>query len=131
MHEVWPAAPTRSLPPEREREFVIDDQLVRIHSITRMIQRTSLAPWVCEFTFSGSIRSIFPRLPPETPPKPEEQNPKPKLKPEAQNPKPKTLNSKPRPVHELGICPLGSPFTSSPGQKAKQHASNKNFTVSR
>ena len=32
----------------REREFFIDNLLVRLHFIAEMIQRTGLAPWVSE-----------------------------------------------------------------------------------
>ena len=34
-----------------EREFFIDNQLVRIHFIIVMIRWTGLAPWECEFPF--------------------------------------------------------------------------------
>ena len=43
----------------REREFFIDDLLVRIHFIIEMIRWTGLAPWDFEFPFPGSLASIF------------------------------------------------------------------------
>ena len=42
---------------ERETEICIDDQLVRIHFITEMIQRTVLAPWAFDFPDPGSLIS--------------------------------------------------------------------------
>jgi len=42
-----------------EREFLIDNLLVRIHFIIAMIRWTGLAPWECEFPFPGSITSTF------------------------------------------------------------------------
>ena len=44
---------------EREREFFIDNQLVRTHCIIVMIRWTSLAPWEFEFPFPGSLTSTF------------------------------------------------------------------------
>ena len=44
-----------SLP--REREFFIDNLLVRIHFIIVMVRWTGLAPWEFEFPFSGSLTS--------------------------------------------------------------------------
>ena len=46
-------------PQQPEREFVIDNLLVRIHFIIEMIRRTGLAPWEFEFPFPGSLTSIF------------------------------------------------------------------------
>ena len=40
-----------------EREFFIDNQLVRIHFIIVMIRWTGLAPWEFEFPFLGSRTS--------------------------------------------------------------------------
>jgi len=45
------------LPGSGEREFFIDNLLVRIHFIIVMIRRTGLAPW--EFEFPGSLTSTF------------------------------------------------------------------------
>jgi len=42
-----------------EREFFIDNLLVRIHLIIEMIWWTSLAPWKFEFSFPGSLISTF------------------------------------------------------------------------
>ena len=42
-----------------EREFFIDNLLVRIHFIIVMIRWTSLALWVFESPFSGSLTSTF------------------------------------------------------------------------
>ena len=43
----------------REREFFIDNLLVRIHFINVMIRWTGLAPWEFEFPFPGSLISTF------------------------------------------------------------------------
>ena len=43
----------------REREFVIDNLLVRVHLIIVMIRWTGLAPWEFEFPFPGSLISTF------------------------------------------------------------------------
>ena len=42
-----------------EREFFIDNLLVRIHLIIVMIRWTGLAPWEFEFPFPGSRTSTF------------------------------------------------------------------------
>ena len=42
-----------------EREFLIDNLLVRIHFIIAMIKWTGLAPWEFEFPFPGSLTSTF------------------------------------------------------------------------
>ena len=42
-----------------EREFVIDNLLVRVHLIIVMIGWTGLAPWEFEFPFPGSLTSTF------------------------------------------------------------------------
>ena len=44
---------------QREREFFIDNLLVRIHFIIEMFWWTGLAPWEFEFPFSGSLISTF------------------------------------------------------------------------
>jgi len=44
---------------EREREFFIDNLLVRIHFIIVTIRWTGLAPWEFEFPFPGSLTSTF------------------------------------------------------------------------
>ena len=41
----------------QEREFFIDNLLVRIHFIIVMIGWTGLAPWEFEFPFPGSLTS--------------------------------------------------------------------------
>ena len=43
----------------RERDFFIDNLLVRIHFIIEMIRWIGLAPWESEFPFSGSLTSTF------------------------------------------------------------------------
>ena len=43
----------------REREFFIDNLLVRIHYIIVMMKWTGLAPWEYEFPFPGSLTSTF------------------------------------------------------------------------
>ena len=42
-----------------DREFFIDNLLVRIHFINVMIRWTGLAPWEFEFPFPGSRTSTF------------------------------------------------------------------------
>jgi len=44
---------------EIEREFCIDNLLVRIHFIIVMISWTGLVPWAFEFPFPGSLTSTF------------------------------------------------------------------------
>ena len=51
------APPGRALPLRAEREFFIDNLLVRIHFIIVMIRWTGLAPWEFEFPFPGSLTS--------------------------------------------------------------------------
>ena len=48
---------SRARPPQRE--FFIDNLLVRIHFIIVMIRWTGLAPWEFEFPFPGSLTSTF------------------------------------------------------------------------
>jgi len=43
----------------QEREFFIDNLLVRIHFVIVMIRWTGLAPWEFEFPFPGSLTSTF------------------------------------------------------------------------
>ena len=45
-----------------QREFFIDDLLVRIHFIIVIIRLTGLAPWEFEFPFSVSFTSNFLEL---------------------------------------------------------------------
>jgi len=42
---------------QRQREFFIDNLLVRTHCIILMIRWTGLAPWEFEFPFPGSLTS--------------------------------------------------------------------------
>ena len=42
-----------------QREFFIDNLLVRIHFIIAIIRWTGLAPWEFEFPFPGSLTSTF------------------------------------------------------------------------
>jgi len=42
-----------------ERDFLIDNLLVRVHFIIVMIRWTGLAPWEFEFPFPGSLTSTF------------------------------------------------------------------------
>jgi len=42
---------------QREREFFIENLLVRIHFMIVMIGWTGLAPWEFEFPFPGSLKS--------------------------------------------------------------------------
>ena len=44
---------------DEEREFRMDNLLVRIHFIIVMIGWTGLAPWEFEFPFPGGITSAF------------------------------------------------------------------------
>jgi len=46
-------------PDSREREFFIDNLLVRIHFIIVMIRWAGLAPWEFESPFPGSLTSTF------------------------------------------------------------------------
>jgi hypothetical protein len=48
-----------------DKEFFIDNLLVRIHNSIVMIKWTGLAPWEFEFPFPGSLTSTF--LEPLTP----------------------------------------------------------------
>ena len=50
-----------------EREFFIDNLLVRIHFIIVVIRWTGLAPWEFELPFPGSLTSTF-LAPPAEPP---------------------------------------------------------------
>jgi hypothetical protein len=43
----------------RERDFFIDNLLVRIHFINVMMKWTGLARWELEFPFPGSLTSFF------------------------------------------------------------------------
>jgi len=43
----------------QEREFFIDNLLVRIHFINVTIRWTGLAPWEFELPFPGSLTSTF------------------------------------------------------------------------
>ena len=52
-----------TVPPERE--FFIDNLLVRIHFIIVTIRWTGLAPWEFEFPFPGSLTSTFLRQRPK------------------------------------------------------------------
>jgi len=52
------SGPHRSLP-TRQREFFIDNLLVRILFIIVMVRWTGLAPWELEFPFPGSFTSTF------------------------------------------------------------------------
>ena len=60
-----------ALAPCKEREFFIDNLLVRIRFIIVMIRWTGLAPWEFEFPFPGSLTSTFlapcNSQPPDTP----------------------------------------------------------------
>ena len=46
-------------PYRQEREFFIDNLLVRIHFIIMIIRWTGLAPWEFGFPFPGSLTSTF------------------------------------------------------------------------
>ena len=52
-----PAEGARALP--IEREFFIDNLLVRIHFIIVIFRWTGLAPWEFEFPFPGSLTTSF------------------------------------------------------------------------
>jgi len=53
------SAATRTLNAGAEREFFIDNLLVRVHFIIVMIRWTGLAPWEFKFSFPGSLTSAF------------------------------------------------------------------------
>jgi len=55
-----PGRPSRTRP---EREFFIDNLLVRIHFIIVMIRWTGLAPWEFESPFPGSLTSTTDQFP--------------------------------------------------------------------
>jgi len=59
MSEVPLYPSTRNRNSGAEREFFIDNLLVRIHFIIVMIRWTGLAPWKFEFPFPGSLTSTF------------------------------------------------------------------------
>ena len=44
---------------QREREFFIDNLMVRIHFVIVMMRWTGLAPWGFESPFPGSLTSTF------------------------------------------------------------------------
>ena len=54
-----PGGPAKETAVPREREFLIDNLLVRVHFIVVMIRWTGLAPWEFEFSFPGSLASTF------------------------------------------------------------------------
>jgi len=56
-------APADVLSQREEREFFIDNLLVRVHFIIVMIRWTGLAPWEFEFPFQGSLTSTFLKKP--------------------------------------------------------------------
>ena len=45
-----------------DREFLIDNLLVRVHCIIVMIQWTGLAPWEFAFPFPGSLTIALLRV---------------------------------------------------------------------
>ena len=49
-----------------ERELFVDNLLVRIYTITEMIQRTGLAPWVFRLPFPSSLISTSHLLAPSS-----------------------------------------------------------------
>ena len=51
--------PVNCARPVPEREFLIDNPVVRIYFMTVMIRWTGFAPWECEFPFPGSLTSTF------------------------------------------------------------------------
>ena len=58
-HGRHPVAANQAVVEAVEREFFIDNLLVRIHYIIVMIRWTGLAPWEFEFPFPGSLTSTF------------------------------------------------------------------------
>ena len=61
LRNVW--YKPRNFNPATEREFFIDDLLVRIHLISEMIWWTGLAPWKFEIPFPGSTTSTLQEFP--------------------------------------------------------------------
>ena len=53
--------PTPPVPATRERDFFIDNLLVRIHFIIVMIRWTGLAPWGFEFPFPAVVGGMRTR----------------------------------------------------------------------
>ena len=62
-HEVDLAQAAGDFPSQREREFFIDNLLVRNHFIIVMSRWTGLATWEFEFPFPGSLTSTFAGFP--------------------------------------------------------------------
>jgi len=56
---IIPAKGRRLVVPAERENALFDNQLVRNHCITEMVQRTGLAPCVCEFPFPGSLTCTF------------------------------------------------------------------------
>ena len=52
----WPSSKQAT---RQEREFFMDNLLVRIHYIIVMMRWAGLAPWEFEFPFPGSLTSTF------------------------------------------------------------------------
>ena len=48
-----------SIPNPEEKEFFVENLLVRIHFIIVKVRWTGLAPWEFEFPFPGSLTSTF------------------------------------------------------------------------
>ena len=85
-----------------ERELLIENLLVRIHSIIEMIWWTGLAQWKFEFPFPGSLAFAFLSngdfLHPNRNPKPKTRNPYHPIRnpnPETRNPEPETWSLEP------------------------------------
>jgi len=58
LEPLEPLAPAPHVP--RQREFFIDNLLVRIHFIIVMMRWTGIAPWEFEFPIPGSLTPTFP-----------------------------------------------------------------------
>ena len=62
LYPKWPVREVHPLLVEhscRDRDFFIDNLLVRVHFIIEMIRWTGLAPWEFEFTLPGGLTSTF------------------------------------------------------------------------
>ena len=60
---VWGFPLPRATLDKLERDFSVDDLLVRVHFIIVMIRWTGLAPWEFEFPFPGLLAEVFAMTP--------------------------------------------------------------------
>jgi len=98
-----------------EREFFIDNLLVRVHFIIVMIRWTGLAPWEFEFPFPGSLTSTFLAEGKVPNPNPKSQILNPEFQKSNSEPEPQKSNSELCSLHQnptprtLNACPRWTP----------------------